>query len=403
MAVIQAFNRERAFLDEFDKANDANRAHEHVRAVAELALLPGHRVPRRRSRWSSVLWVGGRLLDARLAHDRDARLGRLPAEPRLPAAAGALRSLRPGAVGGRRDGEDQPRARHRARDPRRARTRARRTRIEGDLHIDRVSVRVRARAGAARDRHPRAGRRLPRARRRVGRRQVDDREARRPLLRPRRGRDPRRRRSTCASSSCARTAASSASCCRIRSCSPARSPTTSGSRGPRRPTRWSPTSRARSASSASPAASRRGCCTRCARAAPGLSAGERQLISIARALLADPRILIFDEATSNIDRPTEVLIEQRARPAAPRPHLDHHRPPARHRPPGRRDRRARARAHRRSAGSSTSCSPTEGPFRELAATRAARLSVGRRAAGQSAPVIGSRASSSASVVSSEPE
>ncbi|MEP6978415.1 MAG: ATP-binding cassette domain-containing protein, partial [Thermoleophilia bacterium] len=41
----------------------------------------------------------------------------------------------------------------------------------------------------------------------------------------------------------------------------------------------------------------------------GLSAGERQLISIARALLADPRILILDEATSNIDRPTEILIE----------------------------------------------------------------------------------------------
>src|SRR5207344_636525 len=42
----------------------------------------------------------------------------------------------------------------------------------------------------------------------------------------------------------------------------------------------------------------------------GLSAGERQLISIARALLADPRILILDEATSNIDRPTEIMIEK---------------------------------------------------------------------------------------------
>jgi ATP-binding cassette subfamily B protein len=42
----------------------------------------------------------------------------------------------------------------------------------------------------------------------------------------------------------------------------------------------------------------------------GLSAGERQLISIARALLADPAILILDEATSNIDRPSEILIEQ---------------------------------------------------------------------------------------------
>ena len=42
----------------------------------------------------------------------------------------------------------------------------------------------------------------------------------------------------------------------------------------------------------------------------GLSAGERQLISIARALLADPRILMLDEATSSIDRPTEVLVER---------------------------------------------------------------------------------------------
>jgi ABC-type multidrug transport system fused ATPase/permease subunit len=42
----------------------------------------------------------------------------------------------------------------------------------------------------------------------------------------------------------------------------------------------------------------------------GLSAGERQLISIARALLADPRILILDEATSNIDRPAEIMIEK---------------------------------------------------------------------------------------------
>ncbi len=42
----------------------------------------------------------------------------------------------------------------------------------------------------------------------------------------------------------------------------------------------------------------------------GSRPGERQLISIARALVADPRILILDEATSNIDRPTEVLIER---------------------------------------------------------------------------------------------
>ena len=129
----------------------------------------------------------------------------------------------------------------------------------------------------------------------------------------------------------------------------------------------------------------------------GLSAGERQLISIARALLADPRILILDEATSNIDRPTEILIEQaldrllRGRTSI----IIAHRLAT-----VRRADEILVMEHGRIAqrGRFDELLAVEGPFRELASQLQ-----GAEDALQSPPVTGSRESSSASVASSEPE
>ena len=52
----------------------------------------------------------------------------------------------------------------------------------------------------------------------------------------------------------------------------------------------------------------RGSARRCA-SGSRLSAGERQLVSLARAALADPEVLVLDEATSSLDPGTERLVE----------------------------------------------------------------------------------------------
>jgi ATP-binding cassette, subfamily B, bacterial len=41
-----------------------------------------------------------------------------------------------------------------------------------------------------------------------------------------------------------------------------------------------------------------------------LSAGERQLVSLARVLLADPAVIVLDEATSSVDPGTERAVER---------------------------------------------------------------------------------------------
>ena len=58
-----------------------------------------------------------------------------------------------------------------------------------------------------------------------------------------------------------------------------------------------------------------------------VSAGEKQLLTIARAFLADPTILILDEATSSVDTRTEVLIQQAMAALRSQPHQLRDRPP----------------------------------------------------------------------------
>ena len=64
----------------------------------------------------------------------------------------------------------------------------------------------------------------------------------------------------------------------------------------------------------------------------GLSQGQRQLLAIARAALANPRLLILDEATSSVDTRTERLIQKALEDSAQGPDQLCDRPPSEHDP-----------------------------------------------------------------------
>ena len=81
--------------------------------------------------------------------------------------------------------------------------------------------------------------------------------------------------------------------------------------------------------------------TRVGQRGESLSAGERQLVALLRAHLADPDLLVLDEATSAVDPQLEMRIGRALERADVRAHVGDHRPPALHRRERRRGRRRR--------------------------------------------------------------
>ena len=115
--------------------------------------------------------------------------------------------------------------------------------------------------------------------------------------------------STCATPRWRRCASASWSSPRRGSCSTARSATTCASR---RAGATTPRSTTPCGPSAPTSGSRRlpeGLDTEVRERGSRLSAGEKQLVSLARAALADPAVLVLDEATSSLDPGTEALVE----------------------------------------------------------------------------------------------
>ena len=84
-----------------------------------------------------------------------------------------------------------------------------------------------------------------------------------------------------------------------------------------------------------------------------LSAGQRQLVAFARAFLADPAVLVLDEATSSLDVPSERLVQQALQTVLAHRTARDHRPPAEHGRDRRPGARGRARSDRRAGAAGT--------------------------------------------------
>ena len=267
MAVIQSYNREDAFRGQFDELNRANqRSNQHAQNLSSL-FFPAIEL------FGVIATVAVLALGARLYEDGTLTIGTLIAfigllalvfQPlqelselygQVQSAAAAMEKITT-VLDVETDIASPADAR-------------RIERVEGHVALESVTFAYGARPRAARHRPRHPGRQLRRARRRVGRRQVDAGAAGRALLRPARGRGARRRqrpardRPRALPPPARRRAAGPVPVRRHdRRQPPLRGAGRDATSSSRRP-------RARSASTASPRASRRASTTRCARAAPG--------------------------------------------------------------------------------------------------------------------------------------